>query len=77
MLADNQTLQRIVTLVDQLSPEYRLRLIQHITETLIPTTKHAASQPLEYGKYHSDSMSTLEDFNIAEWWPTDTDFDAT
>lgn len=73
MIAETQVVENIVLQVKQLSPEYRLRLIQQITETLIPSFRHH-SKPLQFGKYRSDKMSTLEDFAIAEWHPTDEDF---
>jgi len=71
MIADAQLLEKIVVLVRQLSPEYRLRLIQRITETLIPSSASQESKPLQFGKYKGNKMSTLEDFAIAEWRPTD------
>ena len=73
MLADAQELENIITQVNQLSPEYRLRLIQRITETLISPASQK-STPLQYGKYKGDRMSTLEDFTIAEWHPTNNGF---
>lgn len=76
MLADTQLLENIVSQAKQLSPEYRLRLIQRITETLIgPVFSAQPQQPIQFGEYRGDesAMSTLEDFKIAEWWPTDED----
>ena len=71
MIADMQLMEKIEVLVQQLSPEYRLRLIQRITETLIPSSLSQESKPLQFGKYKGNRMSTLEDFTIAEWRPTD------
>jgi hypothetical protein len=71
MIADPQLMEKIVALVEQLSPEYRLRLIQRITETLIPPPASPESKPLPFGKYKGHRMSTPEDFTIAEWRPTD------
>jgi len=71
MIADTQIMEKIVVLVQQLSPEYRLRLIQRITETLIALPISQEPKPLQFGKYKSNKMSTLEDFTIAEWRPTD------
>ena len=70
MVANTQLLEKIIVLVKQLSPEYRLRLIQRITETLLPSPRQT-SKPLQFGKYKGHRMSTLEDFAIAEWRPTD------
>lgn len=71
MIADMQLLEKIEVLVQQLSPEYRLRLIQRITETLLSSSVSQKPQPLQFGKYKGNRMSTLEDFAIAEWRPTD------
>lgn len=70
MLADAQVFESIVTQVNQLSPEYRLRLIQRVTASLLPFPPQR-SKPLQFGKYKGNRMSTLEDFTIAEWHPTD------
>ena len=70
MIAETQIVENIVLQAKQLSPEYRLRLIQQITETLIPSFSYH-SKPIQFGKYKSDKMSTLEDFELAEWHPTD------
>lgn len=70
MFADAEMLETIITQVHQLSPEYRLRLIQRVTETLLAPSQ-PISKPLQFGKYKGNRMSTLEDFAIAEWHPTD------
>lgn len=70
MITDIEPIEQIVFQVKQLSPPQRLRLIQRITETLLPAFSHS-STPLQYGKYQGEHMSTLEDFAIAEWRPTD------
>jgi hypothetical protein len=73
MVADTQIMEKIEGMVQQLSPEYRLRLIQRITETLIPSSITQEPKPLQFGKYKDNRMSTPEDFTIAEWRPTDRD----
>ena len=70
MLADPQILEDIVVKANQLSPEYRLRLIQRVTATLLPFPPKD-SIPLQFGKYPGDKMSNLADFAIAEWHPED------
>ena len=67
MVAEAQTLEEIVTLAEQLSPEYRLRLIERIVQTLIQPPPVQKSTSLQYRKYKTGKMSTLEDFAIAEW----------
>lgn len=72
MLADAQVFENILTQVNQLSPEYRLKLIQRVTASLMPFPTQQ-SKPLQFGKYKGNRMSALEDFAIAEWQPTDDD----
>jgi hypothetical protein len=71
MIADTQLLENIVSQAKQLSPENRIRLIQRISETLLSSSVSQKAQPLQFGKYKGNRMSTLEDFTIAEWRPTD------
>jgi len=72
MVADAQILENILTEVKQLSPENRLRLVQHIIQTLISPPPPGQPQPIQFGEFQGDeaAMSTLEDFAIAEWKPT-------
>jgi len=71
MIAEMQLLDNIVIQVQKLSAEYRLRLIQRVTETLLkPPSMLQQSQPLQFGKYSEGRMSTIEDFVIAEWRPS-------
>jgi hypothetical protein len=71
MVADPQVLENILTQVEELSPEYRLRLVQRIIQTLISPTSPLQPQPLRFGEFSGDeaAMSILEDFAIAEWRP--------
>jgi hypothetical protein len=71
MSIDTQTLERIIAQVQELSPDDRLRLIQHVAGTLLPPTQVPPPQRLQYGKYKDGRMSTEEDFRIAEWHPTE------
>jgi hypothetical protein len=77
MLADTQILENILTQVKQLSPEYRLRLVQRIIQTLISPMPSPQPQLIRFGEFSGDeaSMSTLEDFALAEWRPTDRELD--
>jgi len=78
MLADTQTVDKIFGEAKQLSPEYRLRLIQRIIQTLVPSSPFQEEpQPLRFGEFGGDrvAMSTWEDFVIAEWQPTDEELD--
>ena len=77
IIADTQTLDRIFSEAKHLSTEYRLRLVQRIIQTLVPSDPIQTPQPLHFGEFGGDdtSMSTLEDFAIAEWRPTDEELD--
>ena len=66
MIVDTQLMEKIVVMAQQLSPEYRLRLIQRITETLLPSHEAQEPKPLQFGKYKGNRMSTPEDFTIAD-----------
>ncbi len=74
MSAETQLIDNILHQVKQLPPDSRLRLIQRITETLLPPTPQQTKKPLQYGKYKGQKMSRLEDFAIAEWRPTDESY---
>jgi hypothetical protein len=58
--------EKIVVLVQQLKPEYRLRVIQRITETLIPPSISQEAKPLQFGKYKGNRKSTPEGLRIPE-----------
>ena len=75
MSTDTQALEYIITQVQQLSPDDRLRLIQRVAETLLPDAQIRPPQRLEYGKYKGERMSTEEDFLLAEWHPTEEELD--
>ncbi|MCC6601673.1 MAG: hypothetical protein IT327_00595 [Anaerolineae bacterium] len=77
MVADTQTLDRLFSEARHLAPEYRLRLVQRIIQTLVSSHPLEESQPLRFGEMGGDeaAMSTLEDFAVAEWQPTDEELD--
>ncbi len=77
MVADSQTVDRIFSEAKHLSPEYRLRLVQRIIQTLVSSAPSKKPQPLFFGEFGGDetSMSSLEDFAIAEWRPSDKELD--
>ncbi|MBE2235901.1 MAG: hypothetical protein IAE85_20590 [Anaerolinea sp.] len=65
------TVEQVTKQVEQLSSGDRLRLIQRVIETMIPDHTPMRSQPLMYGRFKSEHMSTDEDFALAEWLPTE------
>ena len=73
MLAESQTFEKLLTQVNQLSPEYRIKLIQRITASLLPYPTQT-SVSLQFGKYSQNRMSSMEDFAVAEWRPTGDEY---
>ena len=65
------TFEQIMTQVKQLSLDQRLRLIQFTAQTLMVPSPKNTSQPLPYGKFSDGQQSTLADFALAEWHPTE------
>lgn len=70
MIAESQVMDKILIEVRKLSPEYRIRLIQRISEMLVSSQPKLKTH-LQYGKYSGGKQSTPEDFTIAEWHPAD------
>lgn len=68
-----QELDSLLERIKHLPPEYRLRLMQGILETLVPTTLPQKTETLQYGEYRQfdGPMSTFEDYAIAEWKPSE------
>lgn len=77
MAADTQNLDKIFSEARHLAPEYRLRLVQRIIQTLVSPAPLQEPQPLRFGEFGGidAAMSTLEDFTVAEWRPTDEELD--
>jgi hypothetical protein len=69
MSVDFQNLDDMLARLKLLPPEYRLRLMQGILESLIPSATPQTTRILRYGEYRDfdGPMSTLEDYAIAEW----------
>ncbi len=74
MLTTMQTFEGLLTQINQLPPEYRIKLIQRVSASLHPLPVHKPVA-LEYGKYRHNRMSEIEDFAIAEWHPTSDLYD--
>ena len=70
-----QELESILTQVEQLSTEDQLQLIKRVAEMLTKSNKAEEPHRLIYGKYRdtAGSLSTEEDFRIAEWHPAEKD----
>lgn len=73
MTVDYQDLESLLERIKLLPPEYRLRLMQGILETLVLASPVVQTGILKFGEYrHFDgSMSTMEDYVVAEWRPTE------
>jgi hypothetical protein len=75
MTGDTQTIEQIVAQTQRLSPDDRVRLIQRVAETLIPTLQKSGHRQLIYGEFRGENMSTEQDFLLAEWHPSDEELD--
>lgn len=77
MTVDFQNLEDILARIRLLPPEYRLRLMQGILETLIPGSPAQRTQTLQYGEFkdYDGPMSKLEDYAVAEWRPSESELD--
>jgi hypothetical protein len=75
MLSEPQLFEKVMFDIKRLSPEKRLLIIKLTSETLLETTKqpniNSNSTLLPYGKYRGEKTTSLEDFKIAQWQPTD------
>jgi hypothetical protein len=73
MGTDIQTFEKIFNQVKQLPPDYRLRLVQRIIQTLISSPPPQQPHFIRFGEFSGDeaAMSTWEDFALAEWRPND------
>lgn len=69
MIAEANLIDKLFYDIQKLSPEYRIRLIQRISESLLSTPKESAF--IQYGKYRSHKESKLDDFAVVEWNPED------
>ncbi|MDQ3396159.1 MAG: hypothetical protein M3511_00070 [Deinococcota bacterium] len=69
MLAESERFDTLLDQIEQLSPVSRLRLIQRTIQSLIPPAHTEPSQQfIRFGEFAGAeaSMSSLEDFTIAE-----------
>jgi len=71
MVISSSPIEQIVTQAIQLPFSERLNLIHRIIDTLPQKTERR--QIFTYGQFQGASMSTEEDFRIAEWRPTEAE----
>ncbi len=62
-------LEQIIAQIQQFPPDEQLQLLLRLAEKLIATVQPRQLQPLIYGQFRGMSMSTEEDFAVAEWHP--------
>lgn len=60
MIADSQNLDRIFSEARHLLPEYRLRLVQRIIQTLVSSSPLKEPEPLHFGEYVPIQAARLE-----------------
>jgi hypothetical protein len=73
MAADE--LESMLSQAQRLTPDEKLQLMKRLAEMVVGASRSQAPRPLMYGKYRDSPgpLSTEEDFQIAEWHPTETD----
>lgn len=57
MTDETQTLDRIFSKARHLTPEYRLRLVQRIVQTLVSSSPLQEPQPLRFGEFGGDKAA--------------------
>lgn len=76
MSADYQELQNLLERVKLLPPEYRVRLMQGILDSLLTPSPSNQKDIVRFGEYkeYEGPLSTIEDYAIAEWNPTELEW---
>ena len=72
-------LQVILQRATKLPPTEQIEVIKHLAENLTRLNEtRDESKMLEYGKYrdYPGKLTDEEDFKLAEWHPTDEEFEA-
>ncbi len=77
MTVDYQDLESLLERIKRLPPEYRLRLMQGILDTLLPTSPRGTTNLLRFGEFKDfdGPLSTYEDYALAEWRPSERELD--
>ncbi len=72
MIIDNRDLEALLERISLLPPEYRVRLMHGILETLVPSPLKK-TETLQFGEFSDfdGPFSTIEDYVIAEWRPSE------
>lgn len=72
MIIDNRDLEALLERISLLPPEYRVRLMHGILETLVPSPL-GKTETLQFGEFRDfdGPFSTIEDYVIAEWRPSE------
>ena len=76
MSADFQELEDILERVKLLPPEYRVRLMQGILNSLLTTSPPNQTGVVQFGEFkeYDGPLSTIQDFAIAEWRPSELEW---
>ncbi|MEZ4714116.1 MAG: hypothetical protein R3A44_43430 [Caldilineaceae bacterium] len=77
MSVNTPTIEQLVTQAQLLSVRSRLQLIERLVQTVIDSQSPEKTRLLRFDEMGGDaaSMSSLEDFAIAEWRPTEEELD--
>jgi hypothetical protein len=77
MSLEFQELDSILDRIRHLPPEFRVRLMQGILESLLPPISTVQDRLLQFGEYkdYQGPMSVLQDYAAAEWHPLELELD--
>ncbi|MEZ4658025.1 MAG: hypothetical protein R2911_10665 [Caldilineaceae bacterium] len=77
MSVNTPTIEQLVSQAQLLSVRSRLQLIERLVQTVIASQAPEKTRLLRFGEMGGDvaSMSSPEDFAIAEWRPTNEELD--
>lgn len=75
MTVEYKDVEGLLEQIKSLPPEYRVRLMHGILETLISAQPSEDRGILKFGEFKDfdGPLSTYEDYSLAEWWPTEQD----
>ncbi len=72
-----ETLDKLFSEAKHLPPDDRLWLVHRIIQTLVSSKAESELRLLQFGEFIGDenSMATWEDFALAEWQPSEKEWD--
>lgn len=73
MTVNSRDLEVLLNQIRSLPPEYRVQLMHGILESLVPPQSPEKTETIQFGEFREfdGPFSTLADFAIAEWRPSE------